>query len=74
MPRLRDRSPWRPRRLLHVSPRLGSPNLDCGKAPRLARKQGAYSSPTRTGQVLKRGHELRQVLKIFDKRRFNVVD
>ncbi len=44
------------------------------KRPDLARKQGAYSVTNATGQVLKRGHELAQVLKIFDKRRFNVVD
>lgn len=44
------------------------------KRPDLARKQGAYSVTNATGQVLKRGHDLPQVLKIFDKRRFNVVD
>lgn len=44
------------------------------KRPELARKQGAYSVTNATGQVLKRGHELTQVLKIFDKSRFNIVD
>ncbi|MFD0916589.1 DUF2794 domain-containing protein [Pseudahrensia aquimaris] len=38
------------------------------KDPKLARKQGAYSVIADTGKVLKRGHELRQVLKVFDRR------
>lgn len=44
------------------------------KTPALARKQGAYSVITATGQILKRGKELAQVLKVFDKKRFQVVD
>ena len=43
------------------------------KQPKLARKQGAYSVITATGQILKRGHELKQVLRVFDKKRFRVV-
>ena len=35
------------------------------KDPRLARKQGAYSVITQTGLILKRGQELRQVLKVL---------
>lgn len=38
------------------------------KNPKFARRQGAYSITSATGQVLKRGHELANVLKIFDKR------
>jgi len=38
------------------------------KNPRLARKQGAYSVVTATGAVLKRGHELRNVLRVLDKK------
>jgi hypothetical protein len=35
------------------------------KDPKLARKQGAYSVITQTGLILKRGQELRQVLKVL---------
>lgn len=38
------------------------------KAPRLARKQGAYSVVTTTGLILKRGHELGRVLAVLDKK------
>lgn len=37
------------------------------KNPKLANKQGAYSVLNTHGMVLKRGHELPQVLKVFDK-------
>ncbi|WP_275785779.1 DUF2794 domain-containing protein [Pararhizobium gei] len=37
------------------------------KNPRLAAKQGAFSIVDTHGRILKRGHELHQVLKIFDK-------
>ena len=37
------------------------------KNPKLARRQGAYSVTGQNGAVLKRGQELDQVLKIFDK-------
>lgn len=35
------------------------------KDPRLARKQGTYSITDQTGRILKRGHDLSQVLKIL---------
>ncbi len=38
------------------------------KAPKNARKQGAYSVVTVTGLILKRGHDLRRVLEVFEKR------
>ena len=44
------------------------------KRPALARKQGAFAVIGQGGMILKRGHELEQVLKIFDKGRFAVVD
>ncbi len=44
------------------------------KRPALARRQGAFCVFNATGQILKRGHELRQVLKVFDRKRFEVVD
>jgi hypothetical protein len=37
------------------------------KNPKLAAKQGAYSVINVNGTILKRGHELQQVLKVFDK-------
>jgi hypothetical protein len=37
------------------------------KNPKLARKQGAFSVIAASGMVLKRGHELANVLKVFDK-------
>jgi hypothetical protein len=37
------------------------------KNPKLAAKQGAYSVINVNGIILKRGHELNHVLKVFDK-------
>ena len=37
------------------------------KNPKLARKQGAFSVISASGQILKRGTDLRRVLSIFDK-------
>jgi hypothetical protein len=36
------------------------------KDPKLARKQGVYSIVAASGMVLKRGHDLARVLKVFD--------
>ena len=44
------------------------------KAPKNARKQGAYSVITATGHILKRGHELKRVLEVFDKKRLSLVE
>ena len=38
------------------------------KEPRLARRQGAYKVVAASGQILKRGHDLKSVLKLFDKK------
>ena len=38
------------------------------KNPKLARKQGAYSVLAPGGRIVKRGHELAQVLKALEKR------
>jgi hypothetical protein len=43
------------------------------KRPRLARKQGAWSVIAMSGQILKRGHELEQVLRVFDNKKLKVV-
>ena len=44
------------------------------KKPALARAQGAWAVLGQAGVVLRRGHELEQVLRLFDKGRFKVVD
>lgn len=38
------------------------------KDPKLARRQGAWSVLAPTGQILKRGHELANVLRLFDRK------
>ena len=38
------------------------------KNPRLSRRQGAYSVVSATGLIVRRGHELDRVLRVFDKR------
>jgi len=37
------------------------------KDPRLARRQGAYSVISATGQIMRRGHELDRVLRVLDR-------
>lgn len=37
------------------------------KDPRLARRQGAYAVIATPGVIVKRGHDLDQVLRVFDK-------
>ena len=44
------------------------------KRPALARKQGQWAVLNQSGHILKRGHELDQVLRVFDKGRFTVVE
>jgi hypothetical protein len=39
------------------------------KTPRLARRQGAYAVISAQGQVLKRGQDLEQVLRVFERKR-----
>ncbi len=51
-----------------------SPLYRIEKRPALARKQGAFSVTAQQGQILRRGHDLGAVLKVFDKGRFAVVD
>ncbi len=43
------------------------------KTPRLARRQGAFSVIAATGLILKRGHELCRVLRVFDRSRLELV-
>ena len=44
------------------------------KIPALARKQGVWVVTGMSGQVLKRGHDLGQVLRVFDRFRMSIVD
>lgn len=44
------------------------------KRPALSRKQGAYAVIAAQGQVLKRGHDLDQVLRVFDRLLMRVID
>ena len=37
------------------------------KQPKLARRQGAYSLVAATGAILKRGHDLQNVLRVIDR-------
>ncbi len=42
------------------------------KTPAMAKKQGAYSVIAPGGLILKRGHDLKTVLRVFDKQRFKI--
>ena len=44
------------------------------KRPALTRRQGQWAVISQNGHILKRGHELEQVLKLFDKGRLKAVD
>ena len=44
------------------------------KRPALQSRQGQWAVIGQGGQVLKRGRDLAQVLRVFDSRRFQVID
>lgn len=44
------------------------------KNPKNARKQGAYSVISATGLIMKRGHELKRVLEVLERRALHVVE
>lgn len=46
------------------------------KRPKLAQKQGAYAVIAMSGLIMKRGHDLSQVLKVLEKKKaeFRLVD
>ena len=44
------------------------------KRPALAKRQGAWAVIGQGGVVLKRGHDLPQVLRVFDRQRLRIVD
>jgi len=51
-----------------------SPLYRIEKRPGLARRQGAWAAVGQGGMILRRGHDLEQVLRFFDRGRFKVVD
>ncbi len=50
-----------------------TPNWTILKTPALARMQGAFSVLGSQGQILKRGRDLKQVLSVFETRKFQVI-
>ena len=44
------------------------------KCPKWARKQGAFAIIGASGQILKRGHDLKVALRYFDRKKFSVID
>lgn len=44
------------------------------KRPRLRSRQGMYAVIGMDGQVLKRGHDLRTVLRVFDRKLIRAID
>ena len=51
-----------------------SPLYRIEKRPALARRQGQWAVINQSGHILKRGHELEQVLKVLDRIRLKAVD
>lgn len=49
------------------------PTYRIEKVPALASRQGAFAVYGSAGQVLKRGHDLKTVLRVFDSRKFDVI-
>jgi len=49
------------------------PIFSITKTPALTHKQGAFAIHSSQGQILKRGHELAQVLKFFEKKLIKLV-
>lgn len=44
------------------------------KSPHLAQRQGAYSVVGMDGRILKRGHDLKQVLRVLERKLIRAVD
>jgi hypothetical protein len=50
--------------------RMGeTPMYRITKTPKLARRQGAYAVVSAHGMILKRGHDLSSVLRVFERKR-----
>ncbi|MEZ5999363.1 DUF2794 domain-containing protein [Hyphomonas sp.] len=50
-----------------------NPTWRIEKQPHLANMQGQYVVYGQAGQILRRGRDLQQVLRVFDRKRFTVV-
>jgi hypothetical protein len=50
------------------------PDVQIMKTPALARKQGAYALVGRQGTVLKRGHDLKSLLSVLERKLLKLVD
>ena len=50
-----------------------NPTWRIEKQPHLANMQGQYVVYGQAGQVLRRGRDLQQVLRVFDRKRFTIV-
>lgn len=50
-----------------------APHYRIEKRPALAQRQGAWSIVGQGGLIIRRGHELGQVLRFFDRSRFSVI-
>lgn len=50
-----------------------TPNWTVIKMPALAKLQGAYCVQGAQGQTLKRGRDLKQVLAVFETRKFDII-
>jgi len=44
------------------------------KTPADANRQGQYKVVAMSGQILKRGYDLTQVMKVFEKKKFQVIE
>jgi len=51
-----------------------SPLYRIEKRPELAKRQGAWAVIGHGDVILRRGHELEQVLRFFERARFNVIE
>lgn len=68
MARLCHRPSFRPRAVFSIFRRASEvPLFRIEKNPKLQQKQGAYSVIAASGLIMKRGHELERVLRVFDK-------
>jgi hypothetical protein len=50
-----------------------SPLYEIEKCPALSRRQGAFCVRAADGRILRRGHDLGHVLKLFDRQLFRLV-
>ena len=51
-----------------------APSYRIEKVPSLARRQGAFIVYGMAGQILRRGHDIEQILRVFERRSIRAVD